>query len=526
VSATKRRLADEDAWPALAWILAGSTALNLIGLWWGLPGGTWVGDELVPQAVLSGWAQYFSFGWWDKYPPLHYYVLTLVYLPVLALNGLVGLPPPIVDTVLMVAGRVVSIVMAAGTVLVTFFAGRRAFGPRAGLFAAAMLALSAPFVYYAKAANVDVPYMFWFSLSLIFYLRVLVGGTLSDFIWWGVTAAFAVCTKDQAYGLYLLMPLPVIVEMWQRKEPIVGRLAAAGSAAGITFALSHNLLLNASGFITHVETITGHASRGYRAFEPTLAGRLELLGATLRSIPLSWAWPMTIICAAGVVVALVTPARRRMAVWLLVPVVSYYLGFINVALYNYDRFLLPVFVVLAVFGGCALDRFTPRSSRRVWQRAAVAAIFGYTFLYSLSVDALMLRDSRYTIERWLRAHVGPGDLVGTTSISTYMPRTADVGLVEVSDLATLDTMRPRYVLLNPDYTLIEPHETPLGQVIAMLRSGQGSYRLVFSARTSGPWSWLPGAHRDLVGDRRDPEMVSFLRNINPTIEVYERVPDR
>jgi hypothetical protein len=215
-----------------------------------------------------------------------------------------------------------------------------------------------------------------------------------------------------------------------------------------------------------------------------------------------------------------------MAVWLLLPVVSYYVGFINVVLYNYDRFLLPVFVVLAVFGGYALDRFTPRSSRRVWQRAAVAAMFGYTFLYSLSVDALMVSDSRYTVERWLRAHVGPGDLVGTTSIATYMPRIADMGSIEVSDVATLDTLRPRFVLLNPDYTLIEPRDTPLGRSIATLRSEQGRYRLAFSARTPGPWSWLPGAHRDLIGDRRDPEMVSFLRNINPTIEVYERVPDR
>jgi hypothetical protein len=235
---------------------------------------------------------------------------------------------------------------------------------------------------------------------------------------------------------------------------------------------------------------------------------------------------MSIVCAAGVVVALVTPERRRMAVWLLVPVVSYQLTFINVVLYNYDRFLLPVFVVLAAFGGYALDRFTQRSSRRAWRQAAVAAVFAYTFFYSASVDALMLVDSRYSVERWLRAHVGPDDVVGTTSIATYMPRTIDVGSMEVPDVEMIDTVRPRFVLVNPDYTLVEPRDSPLGQVIAMLRSGQGSYRLAFAARTAGAWSWLPGAHKDLVGDRRDLEILSFLRNINPTIEVYERTPDQ
>ncbi len=33
---------------------------------------------------------------------------------------------------------------------------------------------------------------------------------------------------------------------------------------------------------------------------------------------------------------------------------------------------------------------------------------------------------------------------------------------------------------------------------------------------------LPGAHPELVGDRLDPHVVSFLRSINPTIEVFER----
>ncbi len=45
-----------------------------------------------------------------------------------------------------------------------------------------------------------------------------------------------------------------------------------------------------------------------------------------------------------------------MAIWLLVPIASYYLGFINVILYNYDRFVLPMCFVLAIFGGLACDR--------------------------------------------------------------------------------------------------------------------------------------------------------------------------
>ena len=51
--------------------------------------------------------------------------------------------------------------------------GVRLFGRRAGTLAALTLALSAPFVYYSKTANLDVPYVCWFALALLFYLRTL-----------------------------------------------------------------------------------------------------------------------------------------------------------------------------------------------------------------------------------------------------------------------------------------------------------------------------------------------------------------
>ena len=536
VSASRRQLMRDGAWPALAWIVAGSAALNIVGLWWGLPHGVWVGDELVPVNLVRAWAQRFSHGWYDKYPPLHYYALTLAYLPVIGVEQLVGLQPRLVETLLMLAGRAVSVVMGAATVAATYLAGRRAFGARAGLFAAAMLALVAPFIYYAKAANVDVPYLCWFAISLIFYLRVLEGAPASDYAWWAVTGTLAVCTKDQAYGLYLLMPVAAIYEMWRGnaraglsrpfwRAATDRRLGIAAVAAAAVFVVSHNLIFNASGFAGHFRTIVGPITEGYRGFEPTFQGRLALLDLTVRLVAQSWGGPMFIVAIAGTVLALVTPERRRVAIWLLLPVVSYYVGFINVVLYNYDRFMMPVVLILALFGGYALDRLTsPAAPFRMWRMIAVSAVFLYTLLYSATVDALMLRDSRYAVERWLAARAGPDDLVATSSFTTYMPRTTGINSADVYDSEALATLRPRFFVVNADYTLTEPADSPLGQILSRLRSGTGGYRLVFTTRAPSPWPWLPGGHKDLVGPRRDPEMVSFLRNINPTIEIFERVP--
>jgi dolichyl-phosphate-mannose-protein mannosyltransferase/PA14 domain-containing protein len=516
---TIRVLDEEGVWRPLIAVMAGSTLLNVAGLWWGLPYGAWVGDELVPTHVAAAMSHHFVHGWFDKYPPLHYYLLALSYQPLVAVERLFGLPPRIVETLLIATGRLLSVAMGALTVVVVFLCGRRALGPRAGIVAAAMWSLVTPFVYYAKAGNVDVPYVMWFACSLLFYLRVLEGGTTADYVLWALTAAFAVCTKDQAYGLFVAMPLVVIYE--KGRAAFDRRLAVAALTAAVAFAGVYLLPFNLAGFAGHVNAIVG-GSRGYRSYEPTVTGRLALLGDTIQLVERNCGWPMFVVIVAGVALALASRSRRRVAVWLLAPAVSYYLTFINLVLYNYDRFLLPVCAVLVLFGGYAVDRFVSSSSMRVARWVAVTGVFVYTLLYSATVDALMLTDSRYAAERWLRAHVTDDDLVATSSIATYMPRMDGLNAADVYDRDTLDELRPRFFVLNADYTLTEPADTPLGGIISTIRRRDGPYRLALSVRSPNPWPWLPGAHTDLVGSRRDVEMVSFLRNVNPTIEIYER----
>jgi hypothetical protein len=53
--------------------------------------------------------------------------------------------------------------------------------------------------------------------------------------------------------------------------------------------------------------------------------------------------------------------------------------------------------------GSALDRLLSLPPARRWATAAVGAAFGYTLLYAATVDVLMVGDSRYAAERWMRA---------------------------------------------------------------------------------------------------------------------------
>jgi hypothetical protein len=212
-----------------------------------------------------------------------------------------------------------------------------------------------------------------------------------------------------------------------------------------------------------------------------------------------------------------------MAIWLVVPVAGYYLGFINVILYNYDRFVLPMCFVLAIFGGLACDRLLSSSGwMRNWGRAAIAGAFAYTLLYAGTVDVLMIRDSRYDAERWMGAHVGRRDMVGFSGLREYLPRLDGFWLEDISTVVELRQEHPLYVVLNADYARAVPPDSPWGQMIAGLEHGALGYRLVGRYRRESPWPWLPGGHPDLVGARQETIVFSTLRNINPTIEIFQR----
>jgi hypothetical protein len=182
-------------------------------------------------------------------------------------------------------------------------------------------------------------------------------------------------------------------------------------------------------------------------------------------------------------------------------------------------------LVLALFGGLALDRWM--SARRAGRIGAivVVAVFAYTFLYSSTVDVLMLRDSRYTVERWMDTQtlLPPNDMVASNVLPAYLPRMSAYRFGDVENTLDLQMAQPKFFILNADYMRGQPPDSPVGLLIAALEQHKIGYTNVFRARraTPWPWSWVPDAHPDLTGDRLDPLFVSNLRNINPTIEIFQ-----
>jgi hypothetical protein len=512
---------------SLAATVALCAAIHAWPLDWGLPSEHgWAPDELTPSAVLDALGQRFSNGWHAKYPPFHHAVLAAAYAPWLS-----RAPDARRHHVLFRVGRVVSLLMAAGTVVLVYLCGRELFDHVPALFAALVAGLSAPFAYYAKLANLDLPYVFWFSAALLAYLRLLKGHQRRHYVALAACAAAAIATKDQAYGLFVLTA-PFVAWALHRHRAAAGapgspwatlrdpRLVLAAVAAAGGLIVLDNIWMNPRGFAAHVELITGPASRDFRMFDRSAAGLAALSAATVRALVFALGAPAALVAAAGLLLAARRGREQRLLLATLVPAASYWLCFVAVVLYLYDRFLLPIAVVAALFAGHALAAALARRGSTLLPLAAAAAVVASCALRALSVDVLLARDSRYAVEDWLRTHAPPPAVVAAVGPLEYLPRLEGLQWRRLGP--SIDRLRrvdPDFVVVNADFARRAADGGSDAALHAALAGGQAGYQL---ALAQPPTATLP--FLDVATFRsEDPARVhSNLDKVGPEILVYAR----
>lgn len=526
---------------ALPWVflLGVACALNAPGITWGLPSQYgWAPDELLPETVLAGMQQGFTGGWTHKYPPFHFTLLSLLYRPILRAYGLSAgdATPGDVYFTLFLVSRALSLAMAAGSVLLVYACGRRLLDRRGALFAALLTATLLPFVFYAKLANLDVPYLFWSLLALLFALRALDRDGALDLSLFGVAGMLAIATKDQAYGLFALSaPLVLVARGAVSRAAFARDLALAGLASTLTFALAFRLFGNWSGFVEHVRLITGPASDDFQLFPATLAGQLALLRHSAFQLAFVLGPPAAAVCVLGVgsvgarLLGLLAPPRTleadrpddRRLMGLAAPALSYYATFIAVVLYSYDRFLLPVAVLLTFFGGRVLSEAT---SWPGWQgrlgRVVAAVVIGYGAARGVSLDALMLNDARYAAEGFLRARVAPHEDVAGIGVLSRLPRLDGTRWsVLPPSVPALEQARPKWVVVNADVAESRRAGSAKARFYERLRGGALGYRLAYASRWRSRFLFFDA---ELLARGAYGPVLSNLEVINSEIEVYRR----
>ena len=505
--------------PETRLVVAGLAVLFAIGLDWGLPGPGWALDEMGADAVLAGLFRWFAGGWFDQYPPLHYYVLAVVYAPVLLAErlGMFDASWASVKFLLLLHTRLVGLAMAIGAVALMGLLGERMFDRRHGWLVAACAGLFLPFVFYAKTANLESPYLFWTALSLVFLNEVHRNGRTRAWVGAAVAAALAVTTKDQAYGVFVL---PCLYLTWCHLRGGRGwQPVAIGFVTGIvTFAVVHNVPFNATGFRAHVEMVVGPASQPFRMFEMTPAGQLGLAAVTAEVLLLMFGVAGVLTVALGLL-GFANAAAPRPPLWIVLAPISCYLTFVVPAGYVYDRFLLPITVTAAPIAALAIRRLLDGWPSPTIGRVVGVGVLLVLFWRAASLDAMLLRDSRYQAEAWMAANIPPGSVVVTTTRPAYLPRVkGDYRHLRPNVGETLE-LGPDFIVINTEYHRRHAAGSPQRMWLAWLESGSGPYEEVFRYKAPLGWSAMRIGRR--FRDRvEDP--VTNLDKINPEIAIFQR----
>lgn len=551
----------------LVWILAAAAGMRLAGLFWGLPASDgWDDDGFAPRNFLTALALTYKQGAYFTYPPLHAIFLALLTWPgiVLALlqapslhqaDVIAEFTKPGLMTFFAVTARLVNLALSLGIIWCVGEMARLVAGRRAGLFAAGACALNFGLTYYGQVSNLDVPYLFWGSLSLLYFMRAAVERQPRR-LWFAVLfAAAAIATKDQAYGLFLLS-LPVFLSFWFLADTwprahlrrIALTLLPAMVVALFVLLLVDGAITNPSGFQRRLAFLAGPASQDYAEYSQGPAGWLALLADMGGYFTKSHGIVAATLAVLGVGVHVLRTRANALVAGLLpaFAILSFTLCFNFVALRSDDRFLLPQAVLACVYIGIAAEvvAFAARPWMRLAARGALAVAALFALHQAIAINAAILFDPRYDAEAWMAAHVRPGDRIESYGQNCFLPRfpaSARVNRVGQTDLKLRNPLpgvselralfgaprEARFVVVSALWAerYLRSEIPPSGgrvysrlqqadlrnrdarSYFAGLRNGAPGHRLVHAARYQG---WWPAIH---IHD-----------SLSGTIWIFERVP--
>jgi hypothetical protein len=523
------------------WLFGLSFVLYLPGIWWGLPEATgatalhgWDIDGVAGIPVLSELSNLLREpqpDWYLMYPAFHYLVLGALYAPYLGFllqtGGFAGpqsaYPFGFADPVtairtLALIGHITSLLMACGVVVTTYFIGQTIWNRAAGVWAAVVMLLATPMVYYARTGNLDAPMMLWIALGVLAIARILQDGfTPSRAAWLGVAAALSVATKDQAYAAWLPAFLILIVEHVRRTRSWRAPLALIGSGA-LAYAAATGMLIDPMRHVQHIRFALDIQSyldvrATWNLQRPaTPAGYAHLLWDAVVILYDAFGPFLLAFGAAGLLVSWRGTRFTRVLLAMCLAHVAFVLIPTRLML---PRYLFFVILAVALWAGRACAHALGQGGRL---RAATAGItLGVVWQIGIATDLTyqMLRDARYDAARWLAQHASAGDRGGFFGSSVQLPN-LPVGMEEIkladdaaAARAVLAGHSLRYVFVIPDWTsderMVHSRAMP-AELYRALQTGELGYARVATFET-----------RPLFGRR-----LRHFSVVNPPIQVFER----
>ena len=431
VSAPERGPASSPAPPAapggaaggrLGWgLAAGFVVLVALGLRvWGIDHGlpyAYNADEnahFVPKAI-----GFFGHGLNPQYfvnPPGYTYLLHGLFW--LGFGGREGVADSFAadPTEVYRVARLTAAGLGALAVWLVYLTGARLLDRRAGLLAAALLAVAFLPSFYSHLALNDVPALAPAALSLYGSALVLRRGRPLDFAIAGVGLGLACATKYTA-GIVLL-PFLTAAVVRARDHAEERTRVAGGLAGGLVLALGAFLAANPYALLDYDTFREGLERQSEASGDST--GKLGLTqdsGVLYYLWTLTWGLGWVPAVAAGLSALWLAWSNPRLAL-VLAPAALVFIAFMGSQERYFGRWLLPIFPIvclLAAAGATALADAVGRRRARLRPVAlavAAVALLAQGAVYTVHNDLVLSRaDTRNLMREWLVANVPAGSKI-------------------------------------------------------------------------------------------------------------------
>lgn len=346
---------------------------------------------------------------------LHYYILggaLVPYFAVLLATGTSIAPDalkfdsPGIWTTMFIIGRLLTVLMALGTVFLAYLLGKRIADEKTGLLTATILTVTSGFFALSHFTAVDIPLTFWITFAL--YLLVSFAKTKhSKFLYWGAfVTGLAISTKYPAGLLVLLIPLVVFVTrmpFWKHNIRSA-LLVIAGFLLGTPYVLLTPLkfiteaskLFDAGGYYGIVSRI-GYIQHAYNLY--------HIFGVFL-----------LIAAIAGLIYCIVS--RRKTETYLLFSwvVLNYLiLGFWHNAPLRFIMPIVPALAVMAAIFGIDM------CLKHRWVSVVITLLLLTGVWGVVGQIAYFTNDSRYESHDWVLANIPNGASIMAIGLPGYIP---------------------------------------------------------------------------------------------------------
>lgn len=430
-----------------------------------------------------------------NYPTLYGYLVGLTTAALHAIGLITIADPqhpflhPAPDALLVARG--ISVVASLATIAIVGLTAARMYSRRAGLFAAALMAVVPFEILYAHLASPDILLTTFFAATTLLAQRTAVGSKpWLAAIAAGLAAGAATATKYTGLASIVVVAWAVGEHAYRRGSLrtawLLGALAAAGFAtavsAGCPPCLLHpDRMLEAMRM--HAYTTTSHQSVQYNnMLAPSLGwyGR-PYLHQLVAALPFVLGWPMYALALAGVVVAV---RRRNLADRLLFAGAAPYFAVMGASMLVFPRYLLPIVPALVVAAARAADSIRSRAGRTV----VVATVCAYSLVLAVSQVSRFSLDQQRAVADWI-----------AEAASTRATRPVRVGVPEIQldyfrlsgPLASRGLTRidlaaghwfddpPEFLVLPEWYEIAIERDmagSPVAADLGRLRAGKAGYR--------------------------------------------------